>query len=93
MVKADACNFCMSCIPVCPTGSIDEWRVVETTYSLADQYGFAELPAQQAFSESSPEDETSLEALDDGIAALLAEAHAGAGGKARAPASAVRSLR
>ncbi|MEO0917864.1 MAG: 4Fe-4S binding protein, partial [Pseudomonadota bacterium] len=24
------CDGCGDCIPVCPTGSIDNWRVVET---------------------------------------------------------------
>ncbi len=24
VVDASKCNFCMACIPVCPTGSIDE---------------------------------------------------------------------
>lgn len=88
VVKAGACDFCMSCIPVCPTGSIDAWRVVEQPYSLTDQYAWAELPAQREFGENAPEAGTALEAIDDGVAALLAEAHAGAGGKARAPASA-----
>ncbi len=88
VVDFDKCNFCMACIPVCPTGSIDEWRVVTTPYSLADQYGFDELPPQQAFSDTASEADTSLEALDPQMAALLAEAHAGAGGKAKAPATA-----
>ena len=82
VVKADACNFCMSCIPVCPTGSIDEWRIVATPYSLADQYGWSELPPQADLAAND------LEAIDDPVAALLAEAHSGAGGKSKAPASA-----
>ncbi len=81
VVKADACNFCMSCIPVCPTGSIDEWRLVDAPYSLAEQYGWSELPAQQPL-------EAAVEAEDAGVAALLEDAHAGAGGRMRAPASA-----
>jgi len=83
VVKADACNFCMSCIPVCPTGSIDEWRLVATPYTLAEQYGWSELPAQAPL-ESGAE----VEAADAGVAALLEDAHAGAGGRMRAPASA-----
>jgi len=47
VVNADLCNFCMDCIPVCPTGSIDEWRVVQTPYSLDQQYEFDELPEQE----------------------------------------------
>ncbi len=85
VVNADLCNFCMACIPVCPTGSIDEWRVVETreaAYSLGDQYGWSELPEQADIAAPDGAGE------DDPIAALLAEAHKGAGGKARVPASA-----
>lgn len=83
VVNAESCNFCMDCIPVCPTGSIDEWRIVETPYSLDEQFGWAELPPQADLAPT-------LEALDDTMAALLAEAHAGAGGKSRAPASAAK---
>jgi benzoyl-CoA 2,3-dioxygenase component A len=88
VVDASKCNFCMDCIPVCPTGSIDEWRVVTDAYSLDQQYGWDELPEQQDIQTSGGEAETGMEALDDAMAALLAEAHKGAGGKARAPASA-----
>ncbi|WP_319825426.1 benzoyl-CoA 2,3-epoxidase subunit BoxA [Thalassovita sp.] len=86
VVDAGKCDFCMACIPVCPTGSIDEWRVVTEPYSLEDQFGFMELPEQAEITQS--EATGGLEALDDAMAALLAEAHAGAGGKAVAPTSA-----
>ena len=97
VVDAAKCNFCMDCIPVCPTGSIDEWRVVHTPYSLEQQFDWMELPEQEDLGSS---DDTNtgatdqsegpeiIEALDDSIVALLNEAHAGAGGRARAPASA-----
>jgi len=88
VVDASKCNFCMACIPVCPTGSIDEWRVVEAPYSLEDQYSWADLPAQEEVGGGAAD--TSLEALDDAMAALLADAHKGAGGKAKAPASAAK---
>lgn len=88
VVDADKCNFCMDCIPVCPTGSIDEWRVVATPYTLDQQFAFQELPAQEDLGQD--EAATGLEALDDAMAALLADAHKGAGGKARAPASAAK---
>jgi benzoyl-CoA 2,3-dioxygenase component A len=88
VVDADKCNFCMDCIPVCPTGSIDEWRVVSEPYSLEDQYAFTELPAQEDLGQD--EASTGLEALDEAMAALLADAHKGAGGKAKAPASAAK---
>ena len=88
VVNFDKCNFCMECIPVCPTGSIDEWRVVSDPYSLEDQYSWDELPAQAELESEGAVTDTSIEAIDEEIAALLAEAHAGAGGKSRAPASA-----
>ncbi len=88
VVNPDLCNNCMDCIPVCPTGSIDEWRVVKDPYTLDDQYGWQELPEQEDL--GSDEAATGLEALDDAVAALLAEAHKGAGGKAKAPASAAK---
>ena len=90
VVDASKCNYCMACIPVCPTGSIDEWRVVETPYSLEEQYGWEELPEQGdvALDEAGGEGGDGTEV--DPVEALLAEAHAGAGGKARAPASAAK---
>jgi benzoyl-CoA 2,3-dioxygenase component A len=88
VVNADICNFCMDCIPVCPTGSIDEWRVVTAPYSLDAQFEWDELPDQEDIGQD--EAATGLEALDDAMAALLAEAHKGAGGKAKAPATAAK---
>ncbi|MBM1633353.1 benzoyl-CoA 2,3-epoxidase subunit BoxA [Sulfitobacter mediterraneus] len=87
VVNADVCNFCMDCIPVCPTGSIDEWRVVETPYTLEEQFDFDELP-EQAEIEAAPAGGDEGDA--DPVAALLAEAHKGAGGKARAPLTAAK---
>lgn len=85
VVNADICNFCMDCIPVCPTGSIDEWRIVSTPYTLEQQYDMDELPEQEEV-EAAPADDADT----DPITALLAEAHKGAGGKAKAPASAAK---
>lgn len=86
VVNADICNFCMDCIPVCPTGSIDEWRVVNTPYTMEEQFAFEELPEQEVIEATDPASEEGD--IDDAVAALLAQAHQGAGGKARAPASA-----
>lgn len=89
VVDASKCNFCMDCIPVCPTGSIDEWRVVsdkDAAYSLEDQYSWMELPEQEEIAAASSDKDA--DGLDDGIAELLAAAHQGAGGKAKAPQSA-----
>ncbi len=49
VVDPDICNGCNACIPPCPTGSIDNWRTVPkaTAYSVADQFTWDELPAQQ----------------------------------------------
>lgn len=88
IVDASKCNHCMDCIPVCPTGSIDNWRVVTTPYTLEEQYEFEELPEQQEV--SADEATGSVEALDEVVARLLAEAHKGAGGKAVAPQSATK---
>ncbi|MFP1633619.1 benzoyl-CoA 2,3-epoxidase subunit BoxA [Zhengella sp. ZM62] len=90
VVDFDKCNFCMDCIPVCPTGSIDEWRVVTTPYTLEEQFSWDELPEQQdiATGGEGGAGDTAIEAIDEAMAKLLAEAHAGAGGRSRAPASA-----
>jgi benzoyl-CoA 2,3-dioxygenase component A len=90
VVDAAKCDYCMACIPVCPTGSIDNWRVVNEAYSLDEQYSWTELPDQAELDDTASGSDTSIEALDDDIAALLAEAHAGAGGKAKTPASAAK---
>lgn len=92
VVNADVCNFCMDCIPVCPTGSIDEWRVVEQPYSLEEQFSWTELPEQADFSQMQNQDDPDGENLDGAIAALLAEAHKGSGGKPVAPASAAKPV-
>lgn len=90
VVNAETCNFCMDCIPVCPTGSIDEWRVVATPYSLEEQFGWTELPEQGDISLSEPSGADVPDGAEDPVAALLAEAHKGAGGKPTAPASAAK---
>jgi benzoyl-CoA 2,3-epoxidase subunit A len=90
VVDAAKCNFCMACIAPCPTGSIDNWRVTLEPYSLADQYSWGELPMQAEFAAAADAD--APEALDENVAALLAQAHAGAGGKVKAPASAAKPV-
>ena len=48
VVDAEICNLCMACISPCPTGSIDNWRTVPKVqaYSIDDQFGWGELPAE-----------------------------------------------
>ncbi len=89
VVDADICGFCMDCISVCPTGSIDEWRIVETPYSIEEQFSWEDLPEQVEIQSTVGDTETVLEAHDEAMAALLAEAHKG-GGKTKAPASAAK---
>jgi benzoyl-CoA 2,3-epoxidase subunit A len=50
VVDALKCNACMACISPCPTGSIDNWRSVPRSlaYSVDDQLGWDELPAEIA---------------------------------------------
>lgn len=90
VVDASKCNFCMECIGPCPTGSIDNWRVVLEPYSLEEQFEWMELPEQEDIALDEGSADTSVEALDDAVAALIAEAHSGAGGHAVAPASAAK---
>lgn len=90
VVDASICDFCMACIAPCPTGSIDNWRIVKTPYSLEEQLSWMELPEQEEFEAEDGAGSGAIEALDDEVAALLAEAHKGAGGAAKAPASAAK---
>ena len=89
VVDASKCNFCLDCISPCPTGSIDNWRVVNAAYSVDEQYSWSELPVQQDIAVQSANDETG-EALDEEAAALIASAHQGTGGKPIAPASSAK---
>jgi benzoyl-CoA 2,3-epoxidase subunit A len=85
VVDASKCNFCLDCISPCPTGSIDNWRIVSRAFSLDEQMSWSELPVQPEIAAGA-----NGEALEADIEALLAEAHLGAGGKAVAPSSAGR---
>jgi len=56
VVDVDRCNGCMACISPCPTGSIDRWRNVakQAAYSLEEQFGWDELPAQNNAQDALP---------------------------------------
>ncbi|MEO1291451.1 MAG: 4Fe-4S binding protein, partial [Pseudomonadota bacterium] len=91
VVDASICDHCMACISPCPTGSIDEWRVVLKPYTLDEQFEWTELPEQEDIALDTPAGASnSVEALEDQIEKLLAEAHQGAGGKSKAPVSATK---
>jgi len=83
VVDPGTCNFCMDCVAPCPTGSIDNWFMVAEPFDLDAQFSWQELPPRPADGPTELAD-----AMDDEAAALLAEAHARAGGRARAPATA-----
>ena len=85
VVDAEKCNFCLDCIAPCPTGSIDNWRVVAKAYAVDDQYAWSELPKQDDLGAAAPDAD---QAVEDEVSKLLAGAHAGAGGKVKAPDSA-----
>ena len=91
VVDASKCDYCMACISPCPTGSIDNWRVVKTAYSLEEQFSWMDLPEQEELSDGGDGAGATIEALDDAVQALLAEAHQGAGGRSLAPASASKA--
>ncbi|KAG1076584.1 hypothetical protein G6F40_017320 [Rhizopus arrhizus] len=44
----------MACVPPCPTGSIDNWRLGlrAAAYSVQDQLGWEELPGEKALPEA-----------------------------------------
>jgi benzoyl-CoA 2,3-dioxygenase component A len=84
VVDFDLCKFCMACVRPCPTGAIDNWFNVERPYSVGEQLAWAELPARSAGGAL----QEVPDALDPEAAAILATAHRGVGGQARAPASA-----
>jgi len=86
VVNAEICNYCMDCIAPCPTGAIDNWRIVAKPYSLQEQFSWSDLPAQQEIEAGATGG--AIEALEDEIGALLEEARKGLGGKAVAPHSA-----
>ena len=87
VVDAEKCNFCMECVSPCPTGSINHFLAVASPFSLDDQFSWAELPDAMTASEQS-NIQGNVEAIDQEVAALLEDAHQGAQGRMRPPASA-----
>src|SRR5215469_10312065 len=87
VVDAATCNFCMACVSPCPTGSINHFVAVAAPFSLEDQFSWTELPEALAEADDANVQGT-VEAIDQEVADLLEEAHQGAQGRMRAPASA-----
>ncbi len=48
VVDAGICDAGGDCLGPCPTGAIDNWRMVEMAYSLEDQFAWMDLPEQVA---------------------------------------------
>ncbi len=88
VVDPDKCNFCMDCVSPCPTGSINHFVLVEKPFSLDEQLSWFDLPPEDALASDDGATGGGVEAIDDEAAALLADAHSGAGGRMKPPASA-----
>lgn len=88
VVDAAKCKFCLDCIAPCPTGAIDNWRVVTEYYSVDDQFSWDELPDQQEDLEEVEAAESGGEAVEDEVSDILEVAHAAEGGKVPPPWSA-----
>ncbi len=87
VVDAAKCNFCMDCVAPCPTGSINHFVKVTTPFSLEEQFSWTDLPDIEEIPDTDGAIGTA-EAIDDEAAALLDDAHKGAGGQMKAPRSA-----
>src|SRR5690606_28796146 len=59
VVDPSICNLCMDCVPPCPTGAIDNWRKMlrSRAYSVEEQFGWDELPAQVDLDETGPDED------------------------------------
>ncbi len=87
VVDVTKCNFCMDCVAPCPTGSINHFVTVKAPFSLDEQFSWSDLPDIEEI----PDTDGAIgaaEAIDDEAAALLDDAHKGAGGQMKAPQSA-----
>ncbi|TVO78504.1 benzoyl-CoA 2,3-epoxidase subunit BoxA [Sedimenticola selenatireducens] len=90
VVDAAKCDYCMDCISPCPTGSIDNWRMVTAGYSIEAQFSWGELPAEIDHGDAASVDSQQQEANEEDASEILKVAHSGESGKVLPPASAER---
>jgi len=88
VVDPAKCGFCMDCVSPCPTGSINHFVAVAKPFSLDDQLSWTDLPESLVSADEASVAEPAIEAVDQEISDLLADAHQGARGRMRAPESA-----
>jgi len=88
VVNMATCDECLDCISPCPTGAIDNWRMVTTAYSEQEQFSWDELPDAIDHGELSLSDLTVHEASEQEVDEILEVAHQGQQGKVLAPSSA-----
>jgi benzoyl-CoA 2,3-epoxidase subunit A len=78
VVDAEKCNWCNDCISPCPTGSIDNYRKMPRAkaYTLAEQLGWDELPAELSATEMAAlaGEATAAEAVETADGVALVEA-------------------
>lgn len=83
VIDFEKCEFCGDCYSPCPTGAIDSHRMVESPWSITDQFGWETLPDDQEMAVAA-----SAEAVPEDVARISAIATEGAGGAVVPPFSA-----
>ena len=84
VVAFDTCTGCRTCVSPCPTGAIDHWLLVDTPWTVEDQFGWEELP------ESHPSHDAVIVETPSEVSDLLEVATTATGGRVPAPASAAQ---
>jgi len=76
VVNVDICDLRMDCIMPCPTGAIDNWRMVTTAYTLEMQFSWEELPEQGSVKETGGAQEVSQTPADEPVPQPAVESEA-----------------